>query len=99
MGAEMTPAIGLNTWASFAGTADAAHVAGDVAMLDYEVNPVIAALRNNGLEVVALHHHMIGDDPHMIFLHYYGSGPAATLASGFRAALDCLGKGKPKMKM
>jgi hypothetical protein len=54
------------------------------------------ALRANGLEVVALHHHMIGDDPHMIFLHYYGSGPAVKLATGFRAALDQLGKGKPK---
>ena len=100
MGAEMTPNIGLNTWMSLAGTADAAHAAGDVAMLDYEVNPVIAALRANGLEVVALHHHMIADDPHMIFLHYYGNGPADKLAMGFRAALDQLGKGKPKgMKM
>ncbi len=100
MGAEMTPAIGMNTWMSLAGTADAAHAAGDVAMLDYEVNPVIAALRANGLEVVAVHHHMIGDDPHIIFLHYYGSGPADKLATGFRAALDQTGKGKPKaMKM
>ena len=92
MGAEMTAAIGLNTWASFAGTADAAHVAGDVAMLEQEVNPVIAALRSHGLEVVALHHHMIGDSPHIIFLHYYGNGPATALAQGFRAALDELGK-------
>ncbi len=100
MGAEMTPAIGLNTWMSLAGTADAAHAAGDVAMLDYEVNPVIAALRTGGLEVVAVHNHMLGDDPHMIFLHYYGSGPADKLATGFRSALDQLGKGKPKgMKM
>ena len=90
----MTPAIGLNTWAAFAGTADAAHVAGDVAMLDYEVNPVISALRSHGLEVVALHHHMLGDDPHVIFLHYYGSGPADRLAMGFRAVLDRLGKGR-----
>ena len=92
MGAEMTAAIGLNSWASFAGDKDRAHIAGDIAMLEAEVNPVIAALRKNNLEVVALHHHMIGDDPHMIFLHYYGQGPAATLARGFRAALDQLGK-------
>jgi hypothetical protein len=92
MGAEMTASIGLNSWASFAGTQDRAHIAGDIAMLEAEVNPVIAALRKNNLEVVALHHHMIGDDPHMIFLHYYGQGPAAILARGFRAALDQLGK-------
>lgn len=100
MGARMTPAIGLNTWMSLAGTADEAHAAGDVAMLDYEVNPVISALRAHRLEVVAIHNHMLGDDPHMIFLHYYGTGPAVTLAMGFRAALDQLGKGKPVgMKM
>lgn len=95
MGAEMTPAIGLNTWMALSGTANAAHAAGDVAMLDYEVNPVISALRANGLEVVALHHHMLGDNPHILFLHYYGSGPADKLATGFRATMNQLGKGKP----
>lgn len=92
MGAEMTPSIGLNSWASFAGTKEKAHIAGDIAMLEAEVNPVIAALRRNNLEVVALHHHMLGDDPHIIFLHYYGQGPATMLAQGFRAALNELGK-------
>jgi hypothetical protein len=49
-------------------------------------------LRQHNLEVVALHHHMLGDDPHIIFLHYYGRGQATTLAQGFRAALNELGK-------
>ena len=57
-----------------------------------EVNPVIHALRANNLEVVAVHHHMLGEEPRIIFLHYYGTGPAETLAQGFRAALDELGK-------
>jgi hypothetical protein len=92
MGAEMTAAIGLNTWAAFAGESDNAHIAGDIAMLEPEVNPVIRALRKNNLEVVALHHHMLGDTPKIIFLHYYGTGPAVTLAQGFRAALDELGR-------
>lgn len=99
MGAELTAAIGLNSWASFAGSKDSAHIAGDIAMLDYEVNPVIKALRANNLEVVALHNHMLGDDPHMIFLHYYGRGPAVELARGFRSALNQLGKGKNKEGM
>lgn len=102
MGAEMTANIGLNTWMSLAGTADATHAAGDVAMLETEVNPVIKVLRANGIEVVAVHHHMIGDNPHMVFLHYYGRGPAEKLATGFRAALNELGKhgkGGDGMKM
>ncbi|MDB5136046.1 MAG: hypothetical protein JWP37_2649 [Mucilaginibacter sp.] len=92
MGVEMTTNIGLNTWASFAGKQDDAHIAGDIAMLQSEVNTVIKTLRAHNLEVVAVHNHMLGDDPHMIFLHYYGRGNAATLAQGFRAALDVLGK-------
>ncbi len=92
MDAEMTANIGLNSWASFAGTADAAHIAGDMAMLEAEVNPVIKALRQNNLEVVALHHHMLFESPRIIFLHYYGRGKAETLAAGFRAALNELGK-------
>lgn len=92
MGAEMTAAIGLNSWASFAGKQDAAHIAGDIAMMEGEVNNVIKVLRRNNLEVVALHHHMLGDQPRTVFLHYYGRGPATDLAKGFRAALDQLGK-------
>jgi hypothetical protein len=99
MGAEMTAAIGLNSWASFAGKQDAAHIAGDIAMLDGEVNNVVRALRDHKLEVVALHHHMLGEQPRTIFLHYYGRGPANDLAKGFRAALDQLGKGKGKTGM
>ncbi|GAB3196143.1 hypothetical protein ABID22_002787 [Pontibacter aydingkolensis] len=92
MGAELTTAMGLNSWASFAGTQDKAHIAGDIAMLEQEVNPVIKALRQNNLEVVAVHNHMLGDDPRMVFLHYYGQGPAPQLAQGFRAALNELGR-------
>jgi hypothetical protein len=95
MGAEVTTAIGLNTWAAFAGESHAAHIAGDVAMLEGEVNSVIRALRQHNLEVVAVHQHMLEEQPRIIFLHYYGRGPAVTLAEGFRAALDQLGgKGK-----
>lgn len=94
MGVEMTSSIGLNSWASFTGKQEDAHIGGDIAMLQSEVNDVIKALRQNNLEVVAVHNHMLGDDPHMIFLHYYGSGQANNLAHGFRAALDMLGKRK-----
>jgi len=96
MGVEMTANIGLNSWASFAGKPDNAHIAGDIAMLQTEVNNVIRVLRQNNLEVVSVHNHMLGDNPHIIFLHYYGRGPATTLAQGFRAALNELGKKQEK---
>src|SRR5438132_8612298 len=93
MGATINARMGLNTWAAFLGTNDNAVVAGDVAMLEGEVTRVLKALRKNGLDVVAIHHHMTGDRPVVIFLHYWGRGPAEKLAAGFKAALDELGKG------
>ena len=94
MGAEMTASIGLNSWASFTGTSDSAFIAGDIAMLEHEVNPVIRSLRSNNIEVVALHNHMLGDIPRIIFLHYLGRGNATELAKAFRTALNQLGKSK-----
>jgi hypothetical protein len=92
-GAVINARMGLNTWAAFVGTQEDAAIAGDVAMLETEVTPVLKALRKNGLDVVAIHHHMTGDRPVVIFLHYWGRGPAEKLAAGFKAALDELGKG------
>ena len=56
------------------------------------VTAVLKALRQNGLEVVAIHHHMLDTQPGVIFVHYWGTGPADKLATGFKAALDQLGK-------
>jgi hypothetical protein len=61
-------------------------------MLESEVTPVLKALRRNGLDVVAIHHHMTNDRPMIVFLHYWGTGPADTLATGFKAAVNELGK-------
>jgi len=91
-GAVINARMGLNTWAAFAGTDADAMVAGDVAMLDREVTPVLKALRASGLEIVSIHHHMTGISPDVFFLHYYGTGPAARLAQGVRAALDSIGR-------
>ena len=91
-GAPINARMGLNTWAAFVGTDADAMVAGDVAMLEPEVTPVLRALRANGLNVVAIHHHMTDVQPVVIFLHYYGTGPSAKLAQGVRAAVDLLGK-------
>jgi hypothetical protein len=93
MGATINARMGLNTWAAFFGSNDDAAVAGDIAMLETEVQPTLKALRSHGLDVVAIHHHMINSRPVIIFLHYWGRGPADKLAAGFKAALDELGKG------
>jgi hypothetical protein len=91
MGAAINARMGLNTWAAFYGTNDNAAIAGDVAMLGNEVTPVLKSLRSHGLDVVALHNHMIGTQPAVFFLHYWGQGKADDLANGFKAALDQLG--------
>lgn len=91
MGATINARMGLNTWAAFYGTNDNAAIAGDVAMLGNEVTPVLKALRSHGLDVVAIHNHMIDTQPNVIFLHYWGQGKADDLANGFKAALDQLG--------
>jgi Domain of Unknown Function (DUF1259) len=92
MGAPINARMGLNTWAAFVGSNENAAIAGDVAMLAGEVTPVLKALRANGLDVVAIHHHMTGTQPTIFFLHYWGTGPAGKLATGFKAALEALGK-------
>jgi hypothetical protein len=94
MGAPINARMGLNTWAAFVGTDGKAAIAGDVAMLASEVQPVLKALRKNGIDVVAIHHHMTGTQPTIFFLHYWGTGPADQLATGFKAALSELGSAK-----
>jgi len=96
MGATINARMGLNTWAAFVGNDSEAAIAGDVAMLESEVTPVLKALRSHGLSVVAIHHHMTNTQPTVFFLHYWGTGPADKLATGFKSALDELGKGKSK---
>ena len=91
MGATINARMGLNTWAAFVGTNESAAIAGDVAMLAGEVTPVLKSLRGSGISVVAIHHHMTGTEPAIYFLHYWGTGSAEKLATGFKAALDLLG--------
>jgi hypothetical protein len=91
-GAAINARMGLNTWAAFVGTQEDSVIAGDIAMLEAEVTPVLKTLRKHGLDVVAIHHHMTEEQPLVIFLHYWGRGPADKLADGFKAALGELGK-------
>ncbi len=87
-GLDMSAAMGVNTWAAFAGADDRAVVAGDFAMLESELQGVLKALRGAGISVVAIHHHMTHEEPRILFLHYWGVGRTEDLAQGLRTALD-----------
>lgn len=80
--------MGLATWAAFTGSQEQATVDGDFAMTANEVQPVMRALRKANIHIVALHNHMIGEEPAYYFLHYWGNGPAEALATGVRSALE-----------
>ena len=96
-GTTVTTFLGFNTWAAFQGSPDHAAVCGDFAMLEEEVATVIKTLIENGIEVVAVHNHMVGEQPKIFFLHYWGVGNAEQLAKALKAALDQTGKKKTGM--
>lgn len=87
-GTKVGGSMGLTTWAAFSGSDELAAVDGDFIMTAAEVQPVLRALRKAGIHVVALHNHMIGEQPAFYFTHFWGKGPAQELAKGVRAALD-----------
>jgi hypothetical protein len=86
-GCEVGKEMGVNTWAAFMGSDDHAIVDGDFVTFEGELQPVLKALRANGINVVAIHNHMEGESPKAIFLHYWGIGSAGELAQGVKAAL------------
>jgi len=93
-GETMGSTMGVNTWAAFAGSDDKAVVDGDFAMLESELQGVLKALRGTGIDVVAIHQHMAGESPRVMFLHYWGVGSTEELAKGLRAALDRTGNSR-----
>ena len=97
-GMEIPPAMGTATAINFQPTGEGkAAISGDFVLLATEVNPVIQALRKHGIDVEAVHNHMLGDEPHMYFMHFWANDDAAKLAAGLRAALDATNSQKPKM--
>ncbi len=87
-GCDATKEMGVNTWAAFAGTDDDAVVDGDFAVLEDELQVVLKSLRASGVNIVAIHSHMTHENPRILFLHYWGRGPAGTLAKAVKSALD-----------
>jgi hypothetical protein len=87
-GSDVGAAMGVNTWAAFAGSDAMAVVDGDFAMREAELQGVLKALRRAGIDVVAIHSHMTGENPRVVFLHYWGIGTTESLTKGLKAALD-----------
>jgi hypothetical protein len=87
-GETMGNTMGVNTWAAFAGSDARAVVDGDFAMKESELQGVLKALRLANIDIVAIHHHMTGENPRILFLHYWGIGRTEDLANGLKAALD-----------
>ncbi len=87
-GVSVAKEMGINTWASFGGTDDAAVVDGDFAMLENELQTVLRAMRKEGINIVAIHQHMSHEQPRYLFLHYWGKGKAADLAQSLKRVLD-----------
>jgi hypothetical protein len=96
-GVKVGGSMGLTTWAAFTGGLKHAVVDGDFIMAAEEVQPVLRALRKADIHVVALHNHMVGEQPAFYFTHFWGKGPARDLARGLRNALDAqAAAAKPK---
>ena len=90
-GMSLDPAapLGLATGVNFQPTGDGkATITGDFVLASTEVNPVSRALRANGIEVTALHSHMLSEQPRLFFMHFWANDEALKLAKGVRAALD-----------
>jgi hypothetical protein len=86
-GHQMGKAMGVNTWAALAGSDDQAVIDGDFATQESELQPVLKSLRKSGINVVAIHQHMTGEQPRVLFLHYWAIGKAVDLAGAVVAAL------------
>lgn len=86
-GVLIKPALALGSWAAFKKTGGQAITMGDLVLLDSEVNPVISILQQGGIEQSALHNHLLGESPHVMYIHFVGHGNGATLARTLHTAL------------
>src|SRR5712691_5683806 len=88
-GVPVEPGLALGAWAGFkkTGTGDEAVTMGDLVLLESEVDPVLGELQAGGFEILAIHNHLLGETPHVIYVHFHGHGDPAALAKTLKAAL------------
>jgi hypothetical protein len=87
-GVAIQPALALGSWAAFHGSGPESMVMGDLVLLGPEVNSVVVELQSGGFEILALHNHLIGESPRLLYLHYMGKGIPVALAKTLWAALS-----------
>jgi hypothetical protein len=87
-GTSIGKEMGVNTWAAFGGRDDQAVIDGDFAMTENELQTVLKTMRKEGINIVAIHQHMTGEEPRILFLHYWAKGEAPKLAEAFKHVLD-----------
>lgn len=88
-GTAIPPHFGVSTGINFQPLGDGrAAITGDFVFVGSEVTPILRSLRQNGIEITALHSHMINDSPHLIFMHFWATDDAVTLARKLHAALE-----------
>ena len=86
-GVSIKAGLALGSWAAFSGSDDDAMVMGDLVLLPAELGPVMAKLRASGFEITGIHNHLLGEAPHVMYMHYMGHGKAADLAGSLKSAL------------
>jgi hypothetical protein len=87
---HLEPALALGSWGAFirTGKGEEAMTMGDLVLLESELTPVVTALQSGGLDVVAIHNHLVREDPHVVYVHFSGHGDASSLARGLKGALE-----------
>src|SRR3954463_14996314 len=90
-GVKIDNAMGVNTWMAFAGSDDNAMVDGDFAVTEDELQSALKAIRVGGINIVAIHSHMVHEQPRILFFHYWGRGPAKRLAESVQGAILAAG--------
>jgi biotin operon repressor len=85
---KIAPALALGSWAAFHGTGSQAMAMGDLVLLESEVNPVIRELQAGGFEILAVHNHLLGESPHVLYVHFMGHGEEAALGRTLAGALE-----------
>ena len=88
-GVAVEPGLALGSWAGFkkTGTGDEAVTMGDLVVLESELEPVLGELEAKGFDILAIHNHLTGETPHVLYIHYHGHGEPAALAATLKAAL------------
>lgn len=91
----VAPALALGSWLGFAGDPTDAEVMGDLVLAEQEVAPVEQALLQQGIMITAAHNHLVGDHPHITYVHVHAHGDAAALAARFDTVLSLTGAPRP----